>query len=96
MTPAERLERWKRSLLDLSKRNRLLNLKTSASALPIFCPDIAALEDMIAQGARIAMIPPRRSAPPRAPSTRRSGCCAGARTSTAPSPRRRWRGASWW
>jgi very-short-patch-repair endonuclease len=58
MTPAERLDRWKRSLLDLSKRNRLLNLKTSASALPIFCPDIATLEDMIAQDARIAMIPP--------------------------------------
>lgn len=64
MTPAERLERWKRSLLDLSKRNRLLNLKPSATALPIFCPDIAALEDLIADGTKIAMIspPPRRTA----------------------------------
>ncbi len=40
-TPAERLDRWKRSLLDLSKRNRLLNLKPSATAIPIFCPDPA-------------------------------------------------------
>ena len=60
-TSAERLERWKRSLLDLSKRNRLLNLKPSASAIPIFCPDPALLEDKIAEGKRIALItPPER------------------------------------
>jgi hypothetical protein len=53
-TPAERLDRWKRSLLDLSKRNRLLNLKPSATAIPIFCPDPALLEDKIAEGKRIS------------------------------------------
>jgi len=60
-TPEERLDRWKRSLLDLSKRNRLLNLKPSATAIPIFCPDPAALEDKLAQGKRIRLISP----PPR-------------------------------
>jgi very-short-patch-repair endonuclease len=60
-TPAERLERWKRSLLDLSKRNRLLNLKPSATAIPIFCPDPALLEDKLAEGRRIDLItPPER------------------------------------
>jgi very-short-patch-repair endonuclease len=60
-TPEARLERWKRSLLDLSKRNRLLNLRSSATAIPIFCPDPAQLEDRLAQRKRIRLIPP----PPR-------------------------------
>jgi very-short-patch-repair endonuclease len=57
-TPAERIELWKRKLLDLSKRNRLLNLRPSATAIPIFCPDPARLEDRIAAGGRITIIPP--------------------------------------
>ncbi len=60
-SPAERIELWKRKLLDLSKRNRLLNLRPSATAIPIFCPDPATLEDRIAAGRRITIIPP----PPR-------------------------------
>lgn len=60
-TPEERLDVWRRSLLDLSKRNRLLNLRPSASAIPIFCPDTGGLEDLIAEGKRIRIIP----APPR-------------------------------
>lgn len=60
-TPAARLDRWKRSLLDLSKRNRLLNLRPSASAIPIFCPDPAALEDQLAKGRRLRLVtPPER------------------------------------
>lgn len=60
-TPEERLDRWKRSLLDLSKRNRLLNLKSSNTAIPIFCPDPAHLEDKIAEGRKIKIInPPER------------------------------------
>lgn len=55
-TAAERLDRWKRSLLDLSKRNRLLNLTPSATAIPIFCPDPALLEDEIAEGKKIRLI----------------------------------------
>ncbi len=62
-TPAERVELWKRKLLDLTKRNRLLNLRPSATAIPIFCPDPAALEDRIAAGDRIGIIPPPRQGP---------------------------------
>jgi very-short-patch-repair endonuclease len=57
-TSVERIELWKRKLLDLSKRNRLLNLRPSATAIPIFCPDPAKLEDRIAAGGRISIIPP--------------------------------------
>ena len=57
-TAAERIELWKRKLLDLSKRNRLLNLRDSGTAIPIFCPDPAMLEDRIAAGRRITIIPP--------------------------------------
>jgi very-short-patch-repair endonuclease len=57
-TPAERVELWKRKLLDLSKRNRLLNFRPSATAIPIYCPDPAKLEDRIAAGGRISIIPP--------------------------------------
>ena len=57
-TAAERIELWKRKLLDLSKRNRLLNLRDSATAIPIFCPDPARLEDRITAGRRITIIPP--------------------------------------
>ena len=70
-TPEERLAIWRRSLLDLSKRNRLLNLKPSASAIPIFCPDPSALEDKIAEGKRIRIIAPptRRDAAAQADET---------------------------
>ena len=57
-TPAERLDRWKLSLLDLSKRNRLLNLRPSESAISIFCPDPALLKDKLADGKRISLIAP--------------------------------------
>lgn len=57
-SPAERLERWKRSLLDLSKRNRLLNLKESRTAIPIFCPNPAEMEDRIADGKRMKLVAP--------------------------------------
>lgn len=56
-TPEERLQVWQRSLLDLSKRNRLLNLKPSATAIPIFCPKSSELEDLIAGGKKIRIIP---------------------------------------
>src|SRR3546814_1199806 len=40
-TPEGRLDHWKRKLLDLTKRNRLLNLKPSTTAIPLICPDPA-------------------------------------------------------
>lgn len=49
-TPQTRLDRWRRKLLDLSLRNRLLNFKDSKKTLQILCPDPAELEDMLAGG----------------------------------------------
>ena len=48
-TAQDRLARWRKRLLDLSGRNRLLNLQdTGKRALFIDCPDPAGLEDMLA------------------------------------------------
>src|SRR5262249_42257914 len=41
---ADRLERWKRKLLDLSLRNRLLNFKPTNGTVPLICPDPEKLE----------------------------------------------------
>jgi very-short-patch-repair endonuclease len=57
-SPEERLSTWKRSLLDLSRRNRLLNVKASTTALPIFCPNPGRLEDLLAGGARLRLTSP--------------------------------------
>lgn len=54
-TPAGRLERWQRKLLDLSARNPLLNHKSSKASLRLICPDPGLLEDKLAEGARIAL-----------------------------------------
>ena len=42
-----RVEKWKRNLLDLSLRNRLLNVKDGKHFLPLSCNDIAKLEDYL-------------------------------------------------
>ncbi len=48
-TPEDRLARWRKRLLDLSGRNRLLNLPaTGKTALFVDCPDLARLEDRLA------------------------------------------------
>ncbi len=49
-TPEGRIGRWKSKLLDLSKRNRLLNFKIGSSGIDILCPNIAGLEDSLAAG----------------------------------------------
>ena len=56
-TPEGRLDHWKRKLLDLTKRNRLLSLKPSKTAIPLICPDPAALEDKLAEGTKISVRP---------------------------------------
>ena len=56
-TPQTRLDKWKRSLLDLTKRNRLLNLKPSKTAIRIECPDPGRLEDKLAGDETIRIIP---------------------------------------
>ncbi|MBV1952668.1 MAG: DUF3320 domain-containing protein [Cycloclasticus sp.] len=56
-TPETRLDHWKRKLLDLTKRNRLLNLKPSKAAIKLHCSDPAVLEDKLAAGKKIIVIP---------------------------------------
>lgn len=50
-TPHARLERWKRKLLDLSLRNRLLNFRETKRAVPLVHIDVSALENALAAGA---------------------------------------------
>lgn len=52
-TADARVERWKRKLLDLSMRNRLLNFKMSARAIAFLAPDPGTLEDKLADGAEL-------------------------------------------
>jgi hypothetical protein len=52
----DRLEVWKRNLLDLTLRNRLLNFKGSKSTIAIECPDPAALEDRLSDGDRFKLL----------------------------------------
>lgn len=56
-TPESRIDHWKRKLLDLTKRNRLLNLKSSKTVIPMVCADPARLEDMLAEGNKVQITP---------------------------------------
>lgn len=47
----DRIDRWKRKLLDLSLRNRLLNFRETKRVVELAVPDIAQLEDRLADGA---------------------------------------------
>ena len=59
-TPEGRLSKWKSKLLDLTLRNRLLNFKPTKSTLQFVAPDLARMEDALADGAefRIRPLPP--------------------------------------
>ncbi len=46
----ERVDKWKAKLLDLSLRNRLLNFRPTKQTLGLLSPDLAAFEDMLADG----------------------------------------------
>jgi very-short-patch-repair endonuclease len=52
-----RLDRWKRKLLDLSLRNKLLNFKAGKSAVCLVCPDPAVVEDKLAAGDKLRIQP---------------------------------------
>ena len=54
--PGDRIEEWQRKLLDLTARNRLLNLPKTGN-LRLECPDPAALEDLLADGRKITVLP---------------------------------------
>ncbi len=56
-TPATRLDRWKKKLLDLTLNNRQLNFKESKKNIPLLCPDLGAMEDALAQGKSFKIYP---------------------------------------
>ena len=55
-TPEARIENWKRQLLDLTMRNRLLNFTSRTRAIEINCTDLASLEDMLADNQKFKII----------------------------------------
>ena len=55
-TAEGRLERWQRKLLDLTTRNRLLNVKLGPNAVRLICPQPALLEDRLADGASFRIV----------------------------------------
>lgn len=54
-----RVQQWKRALLDLSTRNRLLNLRASSEVLDLHVPtgSLALLDDIVHAGKPIGLIP---------------------------------------
>ena len=50
-----RVEQWKRKLLDLSLRNRLLNCRDGRQFLPLTCADVTKLEDRLSSTASVAV-----------------------------------------
>lgn len=56
-TARTRLDRWKSRLLDLTLRNKLLNFKHTKETLALSCPDLAALEDALADDKVFAVLP---------------------------------------
>ena len=55
-TPA-RVLRWRAKLLDLSRRNRLLNFRDSKQAVQLFIPSPEALEDALSEGGSFSLNP---------------------------------------
>ncbi|MBK8975482.1 MAG: DUF4011 domain-containing protein [Planctomycetes bacterium] len=52
-----RIEAWKRRLLDLTFRNRLLAFRETKRTVPLLCTDAAALEDAMASGSWFVCVP---------------------------------------
>lgn len=55
--PRTRIDSWKRKLLDLSLRNRLINFRETSQSVGIECPDIEALADSLETGTRFEILP---------------------------------------
>ncbi len=55
--PGGRIASWKRRLLDLSLRNRFLNFRPTRRTIPLACPDLARLEDLLAGERRFELRP---------------------------------------
>ncbi|MEL6795597.1 MAG: DUF4011 domain-containing protein [Planctomycetota bacterium] len=59
--PGGRIARWQTRLLDLSLRNRLLNYRASGRTLALAVPDLANVEDALADGGRFEIYPKAES-----------------------------------
>lgn len=60
-TPTGRLEYWRRKLLDLTTRNRLLHVPRTAKAVWFVCPEPGRVEDLLAAGKTLQIAPmPRK------------------------------------
>jgi len=55
-TPEARVENWKRQLLDLTMRNRLLNTTARSRAIVLECYDLGKMEDLLAEGKKFKVI----------------------------------------
>lgn len=56
LSPDDRVEQWKRKLLDLTKRNKLLNISQRSMGFRIICPDLGKLEDNLASGRKYSVV----------------------------------------
>ena len=56
LTPDGRVDQWRRKLLDLSKRNKLLNISQRSMGFKIICPDLDLLEDELSDGKKFNLI----------------------------------------
>lgn len=54
--PTSRLETWKRKLLDLSLRNRLLNFRETKKTVPLLGKELGALEDALSSGRSFSIL----------------------------------------
>lgn len=54
---AGRIRRWQQKLLDLSLRNRLLNVRETRQVIPLVCSDITKLEDKMAIRRELSLKP---------------------------------------
>ena len=66
---ADRLDRWRSKMLDLTLRNRLLNFKSTRRAVAVLPHDIGVVEDALAEGRKLSVLPraPHRPGAPDVP-----------------------------
>ena len=57
LASGDRVMLWQRKLLDLTTRNRLLHVPDSAKVISLLCQEPAALEDCLAAGRKIKIVP---------------------------------------
>jgi very-short-patch-repair endonuclease len=56
-TAGGRILQWQRKLLNLTTSNNLLNLRDGKSVVKLLCPDPGALEDILADGRKVRVVP---------------------------------------